>query len=104
MSDLRKRLLFVLMGIIDYRIVTYITVPGINPEALSSFFEDQVAINKNLIDEKYENEQSNYKTEETREILQITTQDLDKANLFMELIKKGNNFDEVAKKNFNILK
>ena len=34
MSDLRKRLLFVLMAIIVYRIGTYIPVPGINPEAL----------------------------------------------------------------------
>ena len=41
MSDLRKRLLFVLMAIIVYRIGTYIPVPGINPEALSSFFEEQ---------------------------------------------------------------
>ena len=41
MSDLRKRLLFVFMAIIVYRIGTYIPVPGINPEALSSFFEEQ---------------------------------------------------------------
>ena len=49
------------------------------------------------LDEKYEIEKSNYKTEETREILQITTQDEIKANDFIDLIKKGKNFNELAK-------
>ena len=65
-------------------------------------FEDQVEINQNKIDQKYEIEKSNYKTEETREILQITTQDEDKAKKFLDLIKSGKNFNEMAKINFNL--
>ena len=48
-------------------------------ELKPSYFEDQVVINKKQLDEKYEIEKSNYKTEETREILQITTQNEIKA-------------------------
>ena len=54
---------------------------------MPSYLEDQVVINKKQIDEKYEIEKSNYITEETREIVQITTQDLKNANDFIELIK-----------------
>ena len=57
-------------------------------------FEDKVKINKEIIDEQYEIEKSNYKIEETREIRQIITQDFKKANKFIELIKKGKSFDE----------
>ncbi len=70
----------------------------INP----SYFEDQVVINKKQIDEKFEIEKSNYKTEEKREILQITTQEKIKANNFLDLIKSGKSFDEIAKNNFNL--
>ena len=69
-----------------------------------SHFEDQVVINKEQIDEKYEIEKFNYKTEETREILQIITQDEKKANEFMNLIKKGKKFNQIAKNNFNLNK
>ena len=48
-------------------------------ELTPSYFEDQVIINKKQLDEKYEIEKSNYKIEETREILQITTQNEIKA-------------------------
>jgi len=41
MEELRKRLLFVFGAILVYRIGTYIPVPGINPAALASFFEQQ---------------------------------------------------------------
>ena len=67
-----------------------------------SYFEHQVQINQELLDEKYEIEKSNYITEETREIVQITTQDLKNANDFIELIKNGKNFDETAKNKFNL--
>jgi preprotein translocase subunit SecY len=38
-SELRHRLLFVLGALVVYRIGTFIPVPGINPVAVSSFFE-----------------------------------------------------------------
>jgi len=41
MEELRKRLLIVFGAILVYRIGTYIPVPGINPAALASFFEQQ---------------------------------------------------------------
>lgn len=40
-SELRKRLLFVLFALIVYRIGTFIPVPGIDPGAMSRFFEQQ---------------------------------------------------------------
>ncbi len=39
MSDLWKRLRFVLIGIIVYRIGTHIPIPGIDPQRLSSLFD-----------------------------------------------------------------
>ena len=71
-------------------------------EIIPSYFEDQIVINKKQIDEKYEIEKSNYKIEETREILQITTQNEIKAQEFVGLIKKGKSFDELAKEKFNV--
>ena len=41
MEELRKRLFFVFGAILVYRVGTYIPVPGINPAALASFFEQQ---------------------------------------------------------------
>ena len=73
-------------------------------ELTPSYFEDQVVLNKKQIDEKYEIEKSNYKIEETREILQITTQNESKANEFINLINKGRNFIELAKAKFNLNK
>ena len=69
-----------------------------------SYFEDQVTINKKQLDEKYEIEKSNYKIEETRELLQITTQDEIKAKEFFDLINKGRDFNKLAKVNFNLNK
>ena len=40
-SDLRKRLFFLIGALIVYRIGTFIPVPGIDPEALARFFEQQ---------------------------------------------------------------
>lgn len=40
-TELRKRLLFVLFALIVYRIGTYIPVPGIDPGAMARFFEQQ---------------------------------------------------------------
>ncbi len=39
-GDVRKRLLFLIAGLIVYRIGTYIPVPGINPERVAGFFRD----------------------------------------------------------------
>ncbi len=71
---------------------------NINP----SLFEEQVVINQKQIDEKYEIEKSNYKIEETREILQITTQDEKKAKNFLDLVKADQNFNKIAKNLFNL--
>ncbi len=73
-------------------------------EIKPSFFESQVVLNKEQIDEKYEIEKSNYTKEETREILQITTQDQIKANKFLESITKGKSFEELAKRIFKLSK
>ncbi|MGH1538168.1 MAG: preprotein translocase subunit SecY [Gammaproteobacteria bacterium] len=40
-SELRKRLFFVLFAMIVYRIGTFIPVPGIDPSAMARFFEQQ---------------------------------------------------------------
>ncbi len=40
-GEIRSRLLFLIGGLIVYRIGTFIPVPGINPEAVARFFEDQ---------------------------------------------------------------
>ena len=40
-TELRQRIVFVLVALIVYRIGTYIPVPGINPTALATFFEQQ---------------------------------------------------------------
>jgi len=40
-SELRKRLVFVLLALIVYRIGTYIPVPGIDPSAMARFFDQQ---------------------------------------------------------------
>ncbi len=69
-----------------------------------SYFEDQVIINKNQIDEKYEIEKDTYNSEEQRKLLQFTTQDEVEANKFIELIKQGKNFEEIAKNYFDLLK
>jgi preprotein translocase subunit SecY len=39
-GDVRKRLLFLIGGLIVYRIGTYIPVPGIDPERVAEFFRD----------------------------------------------------------------
>ena len=71
-------------------------------ELIPSYFEGQVTLNKKQLDEKYEIEKSNYKIEETREILQIITQNENEALEFVDLIKKGRNFNELAKSKFNL--
>ncbi len=40
-SEVRNRLLFLIGGLIVYRIGTFIPVPGIDPERVASFFRDQ---------------------------------------------------------------
>jgi preprotein translocase subunit SecY len=39
-GDVRKRLMFLIGGLIVYRIGTYIPVPGIDPERVAGFFKD----------------------------------------------------------------
>jgi len=41
LTELKQRLLFVLGAIIVFRIGTFIPVPGIDPVALASLFEQQ---------------------------------------------------------------
>ena len=41
-GDLRRRLIFLLLALIVYRIGTHIPVPGINPDQLSQLFEGQL--------------------------------------------------------------
>ena len=41
LTELRQRLLFVLVALIIYRIGTFIPVPGVNPQALLSFMDSQ---------------------------------------------------------------
>ncbi|HXW10345.1 MAG TPA: preprotein translocase subunit SecY [Steroidobacteraceae bacterium] len=41
MTELRRRFLFLIGGLIVYRIGTFIPVPGIDPVALARFFQDQ---------------------------------------------------------------
>jgi preprotein translocase subunit SecY len=40
-TEVRQRLLFLFGALVVYRIGTYIPVPGINPEAVAKFFDDQ---------------------------------------------------------------
>jgi len=42
-SDVRRRLLFLIGGLIVYRIGTYIPVPGIDPQRVADFFRDNAA-------------------------------------------------------------
>jgi len=41
LGDLRKRIFFLLGALVVYRIGTFIPVPGIDPEALARFFQEQ---------------------------------------------------------------
>src|ERR1700733_7303401 len=40
-SEIRGRLAFLVAGMVVYRIGTFIPVPGINPDAVARFFQDQ---------------------------------------------------------------
>ena len=40
-ADLRSRLLFLIGALIVYRVGTFIPVPGIDPQALAQFFQEQ---------------------------------------------------------------
>ena len=41
MGDLKKRLIFLLLALIVYRIGAHIPVPGIDPNELAKLFESQ---------------------------------------------------------------
>ena len=41
LTELRRRLMFVLLALFVYRVATFIPVPGINPEALAEMFNQQ---------------------------------------------------------------
>ena len=70
----------------------------INP----SDFQNKITVTEKQIKEKYDNEKSTYITEEKREILQITTQDEQKAIDFVKAVQINNNFAEVAKELFKL--
>jgi preprotein translocase subunit SecY len=40
-TELRQRLLFLVLALVVYRIGTFVPVPGINPEAMAQFFDQQ---------------------------------------------------------------
>ncbi|MCP4408069.1 MAG: preprotein translocase subunit SecY [Gammaproteobacteria bacterium] len=40
-AELRQRLLFLVFALVVYRVGTYIPVPGINPDAMAQFFDQQ---------------------------------------------------------------
>jgi peptidyl-prolyl cis-trans isomerase D len=70
-------------------------------EIKPSDFQNKINVTDKQIKEKYDNEKSTYITEEKREILQITTQDEQKAIDFVKEVK-NNNFAEVAKELFRL--
>ncbi len=39
-AEIKQRLIFVILALIVYRIGTFIPVPGVNPEAMANFFDD----------------------------------------------------------------
>ncbi len=39
-AEIKQRLIFVILALIVYRIGTYIPVPGVNPDAMANFFND----------------------------------------------------------------
>ena len=41
LGEIRNRLLFLVGALVVYRIGTFIPVPGINPDAVARFFNDQ---------------------------------------------------------------
>ena len=69
----------------------------INP----NYFIKQIKISDNQINERYNIEKSNYKIPERRGILQITTQEKEKAENFIKAAE-NNNFKEAAKELLNL--
>ena len=70
-------------------------------EISPNYFTQQVKISDSQINERYEIEKSNYKIDEKREILQVTTQDEEKVKKFFKAVGK-NNFKELALELFNL--
>jgi len=70
-------------------------------EISPNYFTKQVKISDSQINERYKIEKSNYKIDEKREILQVTTQDEEKVKKFFKAVDK-NNFKELALELFNL--
>ena len=70
-------------------------------EISPNYFTKQVKISDSQINERYKIEKSNYKIDEKREILQVTTQDEEKVKKFFKTVGK-NNFKELALELFNL--
>ena len=70
-------------------------------EISPKYFTKQVKISDSQINERYKIEKSNYKIDEKREILQVTTQDEEKVKKFFKAVGK-NNFKELALELFNL--
>ena len=70
-------------------------------EISPNYFTQQVKISDSQINERYKIEKSNYKIDEKREILQVTTQDEEKVKKFFKAVGK-NNFKELALELFNL--
>ena len=70
-------------------------------EISPNYFTQQVKVSDSQINERYKIEKSNYKIDEKREILQVTTQDEEKVKKFFKAVGK-NNFKELALELFNL--
>ena len=70
-------------------------------EISPNYFTKQIKISDSQINERYKIEKSNYKIDEKREILQVTTQDEEKVKKFFKAVGK-NNFKELALELFNL--
>ncbi len=71
-------------------------------ELKPSNFKNEVKISKKLLDDRYEIEKSSYIKEEIRKFYQVITQDESKANDFVSSLSKTNEFEEIAKKKFDL--
>ena len=71
-------------------------------ELKPSDFNSQVKINEDDIKELYGEDKTKFITEETRNVLQLVTQDKIKANNFVKKIKSKDDFINFSKKDFNL--
>lgn len=71
-------------------------------EIKPKYFENEVDIKDKDIKVRYENDKHEYIKKEKRKLYQFTTDDINKANIFKNLVSKGNDFKTVAKENYKL--